>query len=144
MTRTQRRNTLARQATELMMAAPQVVAHRVGRMAFSGLAPTVRDQREFHRMGSEKLSAFQESWMAMGLQGFAVQQQMAQAMLSLWIGWLQVAARPAGPRALSEASRVMQRQAASWQDMAVGLAGKGLAPVHRRAVANARRLNGGG
>jgi hypothetical protein len=49
------------QAAELLVAAPQVVAHRLGRMALSGPRPSVNDRREFHRMGAEKVAAFGEA-----------------------------------------------------------------------------------
>ena len=58
---------LSTQASELMVAAPQVVAHRLGRMALAGPKPSAKDQREFHRMGAEKLAAFGEAWQAMTL-----------------------------------------------------------------------------
>ena len=55
------------QASELLVAAPQVVAHRLGRMALSGPKPSLKDQREFHRMGAEKIAAFGEAWQALDL-----------------------------------------------------------------------------
>ena len=44
---------VARQATDLAVAAPQVVAHRLTRMAMAGANPSARDRREFTRMVSE-------------------------------------------------------------------------------------------
>ena len=52
---------VARQATDLAVAAPQVVAHRLTRMAMAGANPSARDRREFTRMVSEKQTAFQQS-----------------------------------------------------------------------------------
>jgi hypothetical protein len=113
---------LARQTGELALAAPQVVAHRVTRMLLAGAQPSARDRREFTAMGAEKVAAFQESWMAMGMQAWRVQQQMAfawwQALFTPW-------ARARAPQ---------------WPQAMMGVLGQGLAPVHRRAVANARRL----
>src|SRR3954454_21310068 len=57
------RNT--RQAIELALAVPQVIAHRVGRAALAGPFPSPRDRRELQRMGAEKVAAFYESWNAM-------------------------------------------------------------------------------
>jgi len=52
---------------EIGVAAPQVIAHRLQRMALAGPLPGARDQREFTRMGQEKAEALAESLMAMGL-----------------------------------------------------------------------------
>jgi hypothetical protein len=109
-TRRRRIHSLAR-AAELSLAAPQVVALRSLRM---------HDSREMQRMGSEKVLAFWESLNAMGLQMAKANQEYALfAMRQWWSPWMtpwQVAAA---------AGKVLE---------------KGLAPVHRRAVANARRL----
>ena len=67
-----------------MLAAPQVVAHRLGRMAVAGPRPSAQDQREFHRMGAEKLAAFGEAWQAMTLQMLKSNQQLAASMMRNW------------------------------------------------------------
>lgn len=118
---------LATQSTQLAQAVPQVVAHRLTRMALAGAQPSARDRREFTRMGAEKLTAFQASWQAMGLQMWLAQQQMAQAWWrALWTPW--TLARPTGA------------MLGQWQSQGLRTLHKGLAPVHRAAVANARRL----
>jgi hypothetical protein len=120
------------QASELMLAAPQVVAHRLGRMALAGAKPSVRDQREFHRMGAEKLAAFGEVWQAMTLQMLKSNQQLAASMMRSW--WPTAALRGSTRQApLADA-------AAAWQRAALDILGQGIRPVHRRAVANAKRL----
>lgn len=106
------------QMAELALAAPQVVAHRVTRMALAGATPSARDQREFHQMGAEKLAAMGEAWFAMWVQAFHAQQQLA-------LGMLRTATLPS-TSALTRAG--------------LGVLGHGLAPVHKRAVANAKRL----
>jgi hypothetical protein len=123
---------LGAQASELLLAAPQVVAHRLGRMAVAGPKPSAKDQREFHRMGVEKLAAFGEAWQAMTLQMLKSNQQIATSMMrSAW---------PA--RAARGGSKVapLTRAAAAWQQAALDVLGQGIRPVHRRAVANAKRL----
>lgn len=76
-------------------------------------------------MGAEKASVFAQSWNAMAMQAFVAQQQLATSfMRSFW-----------SPRAPS-ASAV----AAQWQNAALGVMVKGMAPVHRKTVANAKRL----
>jgi hypothetical protein len=116
------------QAFELALAAPQVVAHRVIRMANAGTNPSVRDQREFWMMGFEKVLAFNQSWFAMFAEAGRIQQQMALSMFrSFWFPWM-----TALPTFGSTSARV--------QRAALEIATKGVAPIHRRAVANARRL----
>jgi hypothetical protein len=112
-----RRNThrLSRQATELAVAVPQVVAHRLTRLALAGPWPDARDRREFHVMGQEKVHAFWQSWFAMGW-------AMVEAMQQAWMASLKGARLP-------------------FVDMSHVLA-RGMAPVHRKATANARRLRG--
>jgi hypothetical protein len=97
---------------EIGFAAPQVIAHRLQRMALAGPRPGLRDQREFTRMGQEKAEAFAESLMAMGLR--------------MWQGQL-----ASGASALAHDVR-------PW----LATMAEGMKPVHRRVTANARRLSG--
>jgi hypothetical protein len=110
------------------MAAPLVIAHRVARMASAGTSLSARDRKEFHRMGIEKITAANEAWTAMATQAFLENQKIAlRFMQSLWLPPM----RPT-PTARS-VSRELNRATAR-------TLGKGLAPVRRRAVANAKRL----
>lgn len=120
------------QTAELMFAAPQVVAHRLGRMQAAGARPNARDQREFRLMGSEKVAAFGEAWNQMALQMLKANQQMTQAWMSAWL--------PVRPLSRATARRSVARAAAQMQSSALRVIGGGLAPVHRRAKANAKRL----
>ena len=87
--RNRRSNSLAVQAAALAVAVPQVVAHRVGRMAFAGFGPTARDRREFQLMNAEKVAAFYESWSAMYVHAFRIQLDVAASILrSMWFPWL--------------------------------------------------------
>lgn len=115
-------------AAELAVAVPQVVAHRVTRMALSGPKLSDRDRKEFQRMVAEKSAAFTESWSAMATEALLANQALAGGMLrSLLSG--------AGGRRSSAASA-----AAQLQRSALGILVKGVTPVHRKAVANAKRL----
>jgi hypothetical protein len=105
---------LARQAAELAVAAPQVIALRTARMAAAGASPSAQDQAEFLKMGAEKVAAFYESWAATWSTALQVQIRLGGAWMS----------------SASAASGAMTK---------VALAG--LAPVHGRAVANAKRLS---
>ena len=117
--RTSRATSTAAKLTELGLAAPQVIAHRLTRMALAGPTISARDRKEFSGMVTEKQAAVAQAWMGMFAQGVRLQQQLA---LSLFTG-----ATPSQhvARAKSAASR---------------MASTGLAPFHRKAVANAKRL----
>jgi hypothetical protein len=126
--RNRKSRALASQFTELGFAVPHVLAHRITRMVLAGSSPSARDRREFQRMSAEKVAAFCESWNAM-----LVEIMRANAELSLLsTRWFLT-----GLPATRQSSRVA---AAHIQRAALGILGKGVAPVRRRAVANARRL----
>jgi hypothetical protein len=120
---------VATQAVELAFSAPQVIAHRVSRIMLAGANPSSQDRHEFRLMGVEKLAAFNESWTAMAVQSFVAQQQFAA---SLWRTWVRMCF--GGTPSLSQHS-------SQWQSAALALIAEGMAPVHRRAVANAKRLS---
>jgi len=119
---------LAVKAAELAIAVPQVIAHRVTRMALAGPRPSARDRKEFELMLAEKNAAFGESWNAMFLHASRANQELASSLFRSFM------ALPAGGKASAAASAVKFHKAA------LGVLGKGLAPVHRKAMANARRL----
>lgn len=119
---------MARKSSELATAAQQVVTHRITRMVMAGPLPSERDRTEFKRMVDEKHTAFAESWSAMTAQAYAANQALA---LTVWrtlcYPWLGGGATPG--------AMVTQMHTAG-----MGVLNKGLAPVHRTAMANARRL----
>ncbi len=121
-------HSLVRQTADLAVAVPQVVAHRVTRMAAAGPNPSRRDQREFYLMGSEKIWAFYESW-------FAMAQGLARAYQQAWLGAFQ---SMLGPSSMAPGARLAGPL--EFQRIALGVLGKGLVPVRRRAVRNANRL----
>ncbi len=73
-------SSLSAKTTELALAVPQVVAHRLLRMAHAGPHLSARDRKEFARMIAEKNSAFGESWNAMALQMLQSQRTFAAAL----------------------------------------------------------------
>ncbi len=119
---------LAWKAAELAVAVPQVVAHRMTRMALAGPTLSPRDRKEFQGMVAEKNAAFSAAWTAMAWQTAVAQQTLAASFLTSMLS----AGRGRRPSAAAAATQ--------WHNAAVGVLGKGLAPVHRQAVANARRL----
>lgn len=106
---------LAAQSIDLGLAVPQVLAHRFARM----------DLAEFQRMGSEKFAAFHEAWGAMAIQAVLENQKLAISLAqSFWFPWMRP--RSSLARQLSDAG--------------MSVLAEGMAPVRRRAVANAKRL----
>ncbi len=121
------RSSLAIKVAETAFAAPQVVAHRVTRMALSGPQPSARDRKEFQRMVAEKNAAFAASWLAMAAEAARANQRLTASLFqSYWSA------------ALGRKPSVVK--SATLQRAALGVLDKGLAPVHRKAVANAKRL----
>ncbi|MEO8123897.1 MAG: polyhydroxyalkanoate granule-associated phasin [Burkholderiales bacterium] len=126
--RTRSSNSLAVKSAELAFAVPKVVAHRVTRMALSGPTMSARDKKEFTRMVEEKNAAFAESWRAMCVQAALANQALAASFFRSFLA----AALGKRPSAAPSAVQV--------QKAALGVLGKGLDPVHRKATANAKRL----
>lgn len=118
--RKKRSHSPATKLVQLGTAVPQVVAHRVARMALAGPVLSARDRKEFTGMVAEKQLAFAQSWMAMWTEAARVQQQF---MLSLLSG---------------RAATI--NPVAQMTDAFHAVADKGLAPVHRKAVSNSKRL----
>lgn len=110
---------LATKAAELGVAVPQVIAHRIARMALAGPAWSARDRKEFAGMVFEKQVSFAQSWFAMATEALRLQQQFLLSVAT--------AATPA-----THARRARQG--------ALRLGDRALSPVHRKAVANAKRL----
>lgn len=120
--RTRRMRPLSVKAAELAIAAPQVMAHRMARMALAGPHLSRRDRREFQNMFLEKQVAFGQAWNAMALEAMRANQALLGALLrSFW--------QPSPARVAAQMRRA-----------SLGVLSKGLAPVHRKAMANARRL----
>ena len=134
-------------AAELAIAAPQVVAVRTARMLAAGSRPGAADRAELSRMSTEKVQAFWESMFAMGTQLVRTQQEYASsAAMRWWRLWTAPSLRAIGPlshamTALPRASGLIAGPTRRQRSRAVSkLVEAGLAPVHKRATANARRL----
>ena len=112
---------------ELALAVPQVVAHRVTRMAISGQSLSDRDKKEFELMVAEKKVAFGESWTAMTTQAVRANQAMAASLFQSF--WSPLKRKPTAAAVTAQVQRA-----------AMGVLDKCIAPVHRKAVSNAKRL----
>ena len=121
-------HSIAAKSVELAFAVPQVVAHRMARMALAGATPSQGDRREFNKMVSEKQAAFSQAWIAMTAETFRVNQSIAASLFGNFLF----------PFAGTQSSgTILSRK---MQSAAGSIIGKGLAPIHRTAVANAKRL----
>lgn len=126
--RSTRRKPIAVKSAELALTVPHVIAHRIARMAAAGPVPTMSDRVEFIRMHVEKTAACFESWNAMTLQAWRANHAFNAAIIRAL--FLTGAGRHAS--VVEAASRLTRHSAA--------IVHKGLDPVHRRVIANARRL----
>ena len=123
--RRRRKKNLYALSAELAVAVPQVMAHRLLRMAAAGDRPTARDRRELDRMITEKAAALGDSWVEMAWKALEVNQRLALSMTQSWL--------TGAPTVAGHAKRL---QRAGLEVLAAGMT-----PVHRRVTANARRLN---
>jgi hypothetical protein len=127
--RIRKSKSLAVKATELSMAASQVIAHRVTRMALAGPSLSDRDRKEFQSMVSEKHTAFAQAWSDMAMQAFRSNQALAESVLRFWF----VTPFLYNKRSTGSVAALVQKET-------IDILDKGIAPFHRKAVSNARRL----
>lgn len=129
MSKRRTRKSMTVRAAELSIAVPAVIAHRVTRMAQVGTSHSVRDRKEFYRMSTEKIAAFNESWNAMAFQAVRANQQMVMSfMQSFWFPW--------GSAKSSTKSTSLRKLT----NAAQSILEKGLVPIHRRVISNSKRL----
>jgi hypothetical protein len=95
------------------------------RIALAGPRPSERDRKEFALMAGGK-NAASASRQAMATHGARANQALAASFFKSLLG--SPGKRPSPARSLAQLHHA-----------ALGVLGKGLAPVHRKAVANAKR-----
>lgn len=105
---------------ELGMLAPAIAGSRLARMALEGASPSPQGRSELFAMVLEKQVAFAQAWAAMWTETLRMQLQLGVACMS---------SVPTTAQTARMAEAGLQR-----------IAAQALAPVHRRVVANARRL----
>lgn len=111
---------------EVGVTAPMVIGYRLMGMAPPGTPPTARQRRELNRMGQEKIDAWYEGALVGG-------QRILAANLALTgLFWRGVWAGSLSPAAFT----------ATFARLGPQLVTAGVGPVHRRVVANNRRLSG--
>ena len=110
---------------EVSAFAPMVIGYRLAGMAPPGSTPSARQRRESVRMGQEKVDAWYEATVATG-------QRLFEANVALTgLVWRQLWAGAFSPLALT----------APLAQLGPRLLTDSLSPVHRRVVANNRRLS---
>ncbi len=139
---------LAVKTGEMMMASAAVISHRTGRMATASFPPTPADQQDFTLMGQEKGEAMRDSAFATGhlmLQmGPEVMMQNMQHMLALSADMLSLAASTSPAQAFSRQAKfgrtLLSPKTADLSDVMARLTDTAMTPLHKRATANAKRL----
>ena len=123
---------LATRSSEMLRASGEVIALRSQRMASSGAMPSAADRREIQRMVDEKLSAARESMLAMSTRAA----QLVTGSTMQWFG--DIARQSAWMFGI--AAPVAADPATTVSDAVGQIASAGLAPYHRRATGNVKRL----
>ena len=145
---------LAARTTEMLVASAQVIGHRTGRMAGAGATPSLRDRREFSKMGMEKAEAIGESAFAGGKQlsktnvelGIRNIQLALRRLRKAGADWMSLAGSRTIPQALARQAKLMHTVSQSMQSasqlshVTARVTERALMPIHSRATANAKRL----
>lgn len=113
---------------QLTMAAPMVIAQRMTRMGLAGAPPSASDRKEMDRMSAEKVDAFTETWNTTAT-------RMTRASMELGFDLMRVPWSP-----WSRAGGLVNAAAVRFGEAATDTMQQSLAPMRRRAVANAKRL----
>lgn len=125
-------------AAETLSASGDVVARRGAIIRTALATPFAADHAELARMVPEKLDAFSKAGMAMTTEYLAMQAGLFGEFQNIWAMALR-----GRPPTFGEASALADRAAAFGMretERAAKLGGVGLAPIHRQATSNARRL----
>ena len=141
---------LAMKTGAMRVESAEVIGHRSGRIAAAGARPSARDRREFARMSQEKIDALFESVQAMTAQLTSMNAQFGLQVVRHFAAGTSALASLATSRSAPEALKrhhALLRTlgqpamtASRWSGSSARLAHAGLAPIHARASANARRL----
>ena len=117
------------QSMEVTTAVPQIVSHRMNEFLNAGMQPTPETQREFLLMWEEKITAFSESWHAATEQTMKINQQVAETLMqNMFTPWWDIyALNYITPSNLATAAH--------------SILDKGMEPIHKQTISNARRLN---
>ena len=138
---------------QMSTSAAQVIAMRTARMAAHGPNPNAADRREMHRMGAEKVDAFSRAGTALATGAMPLLLGMAaqawRTGFELWTASTRLAASRSIPQTMARqrqlADTLMRGAVAAGHGATSAatarLAHRALAPLHRKAAANAKRLS---
>jgi hypothetical protein len=141
----------ARKSSRLALAAGQVIAKRLALGAAAMVDPLAADHAEFARIIPEKALAFSETGMIWLQRSGAVAEQMGRFAASEMAIVAKAAADIAGCRTPAGVIAAQSRFATAWfaralsrsialGSLAMRSQGAAIAPMHKAATANARRL----
>lgn len=117
-----------RQSEDMGYSAPQVMHKRLFMLANQKPFDNAKEMGEIERMVGEKTLAFFESWQNMGLQTWIAQQNIGQLMFDNWLK-------------LSFGKPIAYDQIFYQINFeTLKILEKGMYPIHRRVLANAKRL----
>jgi hypothetical protein len=125
-------------AVEMTTAAGAVIGVRSGVIAAAQHDPVNADHAELRRMLPEKVKAFSEAGVAAAEGWWSLQRNVGDYML--YLGRAMTIGRPPLP---SEVVELVERTSLHGTRLVAGMigsAGGALAPLHKKATANARRL----
>jgi hypothetical protein len=123
---------------EMTAAAGSVIGARVGLMVAAARNPLSFDYAEFGRMVPEKVQAFSEAGAALAEEWWSLQRDLGDYML--YLGRAMTRGRAPLPSDVIELVERTSTHGARLAASTIGAAGAALAPVHRAATSNARRL----
>ncbi len=129
LTKLQRNMTkLYQQSEDVGIHAPQVIHKRLTMFAQQNPLNNQQEVHEMERMVHEKAMAFVESWQDMGIQSLVAQYHIHELLFDNWVKVLF-----GKPIALDQLFYQINLET-------LKVVEKGMLPIHRRVVANAKRL----
>jgi len=128
-------------ASEAISASGKVMSRRTDIIAAAMRSPWTGDYVELSRMLPEKIEAFSDAGTAMAEQWWSI--QAAFTTEAVFLSGIFLRGRPLTLAELGDASTRTISLAVQSVERAVALGGSGLAPVHAKVTANARRLRKG-
>jgi hypothetical protein len=123
---------------EMTAAAGAVIATRLRVLAEAQQDPRKADRAELGRMVPEKIKAFSDAGAAVIDEFWSLQRDVGSYMV--YVGRAMMTGRPPLPGEMLELAERSSIHGTRLATAAIGAAGVALAPIHKKATANARRL----
>jgi hypothetical protein len=126
------------EAAEMAVAAGTVIGFRMGLIAAAGQNPLAADHAELGRIIPEKVVAFSAAGLAAMEAYWSLQRDLGTYMSD--VGRMMTAGRLPLPSELAELAERTSIDAARFVGSGVEMTSAAMAPLHRKARSNARRL----